>query len=650
VHTTFSVDAFARALPFLQGEGVHPPADACDFARFCSGLDFFALTDHAEGLTPAHWSESKDSIRQCNAVAGDPSSPDLVAFVGWEWTQVGLTPETHYGHKNVIFRSTAEVSLPSRPISAGGTVGKAMRDNRDPRVYAIPLLDPGGRQAYLDFAESQSELMAVPACPEGLAERDMPVACHETAITPRDLFAKLRDWGFESMVIPHGTTWGLYTPAGTTWEKQLTPDQSDPGLQYLFEIYSGHGNSEEVRSWEAVTPEGTCPEPTSQYEPCCWRAGEIIRQRCKESPDVCERRVLDARSKYLASGYAGHLSVPGATVADWKDCGQCRDCFLPAFNYRPGGSAQSVLALAKQPFGFLASSDNHTARPGTGYKEYARRSMTETAGPRDEVWAARLASPLPSKGPARAIDPKDPGVTPLQAFDFERQASFFLTGGLVAVHSEGKTRDAIWDALNRREVYGTSGPRILLWFDLVSPASVPMGSVVTVTSTPRFAVRALGSRVELPGCPSLGQDGPSAERIERLCRGECHHPGDTRRRITRIEVVRVRPQRSRDEAIAGLVADPWKVLLCPEGEGSCRVEFDDPEFQPSARDAIYYVRAIEEPSLAVNAAGVRCERDVAGSCTRVNPCYGDTRTPAADNCLAATEERAWSSPIYAQVR
>src|SRR5262245_26953839 len=34
VHTTISADAFLRSLPMLQGEGAHPPADACDFARF----------------------------------------------------------------------------------------------------------------------------------------------------------------------------------------------------------------------------------------------------------------------------------------------------------------------------------------------------------------------------------------------------------------------------------------------------------------------------------------------------------------------------------------------------------------------------------------------------------------------------------------
>jgi hypothetical protein len=92
VHTTFSADAFTRSLPMLQGEGAHPPADACDFARFCSDLDFWSINDHAEAITPQHWAETKETIRQCNAVAGDPKNPDVVAFLGWEWTQVGMTP------------------------------------------------------------------------------------------------------------------------------------------------------------------------------------------------------------------------------------------------------------------------------------------------------------------------------------------------------------------------------------------------------------------------------------------------------------------------------------------------------------------------------------------------------------------------------
>ena len=42
VHSTYSVDAFRFSLPLIQGSrGAFPPADACDYARYVSQLDFY---------------------------------------------------------------------------------------------------------------------------------------------------------------------------------------------------------------------------------------------------------------------------------------------------------------------------------------------------------------------------------------------------------------------------------------------------------------------------------------------------------------------------------------------------------------------------------------------------------------------------------
>jgi hypothetical protein len=665
VHTTFSADAFLRSLPMLQGEGAHPPADACDFARFCSALDFWSINDHAEAISPQHWQETKESIRQCNAVAGDPKNPDLVAFLGWEWTQVGTTPADHYGHKNVIFRDTGEDQVPRRPISALNEqlVGALRQPAPFWQRISLPLYDFANRQRYFDFARYQNELRAVPLCPDGVDTRQLPPDCHERALTPQALYEKLSQWGFDTIVIPHGTTWGFYTPAGSTFDKQLTVAQNDPQKQTLIEVYSGHGNSEEYRDWKAIDWDAQgnpiCPEPTANYEPCCWRAGELIRARCGTvSADECERRVKAARINFLNAGVAGRWTVPGEQVEDWKDCGQCRDCFDPAYNYRPGTSVQYSLAITNfddpaQPrrfrFGFIGSSDNHSARPGTGYKEFARHNMTEAAGVRDATWRNRLVGPPPTPSAESVpFDPTKTRVPGLQLLDFERQASFFMTGGLVAVHADGRDRDSIWSALKRREVYGTSGERILLWFDLLNATEgpLPMGSEAQLSSAPIFRVRAVGSLKQQPGCPASSVHALPPERLEYLCRGECYNPTDERHLITRIEIVRIRPQQRPGEPVASLIDDPWQAYQCPPDPAGCTLQVEDPDFLAGGREAVYYARAVQEPTPAVNAGGLRCERNAAGDCIKVHPCYGDYRTPYDDDCLSPNEERAWSSPIY----
>ena len=668
VHTTFSFDAFFTSLPMLQGEGAHPPADACDFARYCSALDFWSINDHAEAITPQHWRETVDAIRQCDAVAGDPNNQDLVSFLGWEWTQVGLTPQTHYGHKNVVLKEIEEGKIPTRPIASRGFANNAVRGGSSNQLSWMAV---GGRdQRYLDFATFLRERFAIEDCPEGVNTRELPATCHEATATPEDLFRKLDEWGLPSIVIPHGTTWGFYTPAGSSWDKQLNRKMHDPNRQTMVEIYSGHGNSEQFRNFHEVLldSEGkaSCPEPTKEYLPSCWRAGEIIRERCEKSGNdaaECDRRAVKARQDYVDAGLQGHLTVPGATLEDWLDAGQCRDCTLPSFNYRPRSSVQYMMALTnfddpanplRFRFGFMGSSDNHSARPGTGYKEFDRHGMTETAGAIDEVWQQRLAPPLVDAiAQSVAFDRENNmNVPAFTLVEVERQASFFMTGGLIAVHSEGRNRNSVWDAMQRREIYGTSGDRILLWFDLLNPPgaqigqSLPMGSEVKMDRAPTFQVKAIGAFEQLPGCPDYARAALKPSRLERLCHGECYNPSERRKLITRIEVVRIRPQKIPGEPIEKLIDDPWRTFDCPLDAAGCTFTFTDEHFAEGGRDALYYARAIEQPSEAINAGNLRCTYNSEGECTSVDPCRGDYRTPPDDDCLGKVEERAWSSPIF----
>jgi hypothetical protein len=420
-------------------------------------------------------------------------------------------------------------------------------------------------------------------------------------------------------------------------------------------VFSGHGNTEVYRDWRALERDETgalrCPAPRGGYTAECWRAGEIIRARCEAAgllQPECEARAAQARVHHVAAGDSAHATVPGVTVEDWLDAGQCPDCYMPAYNYRPGGSVQYALALRERAgdadkrfrFGLIGSSDVHTARPGTGYKELQRRRVTDTA-------LGRLGAP-PT---LRERDPEPHSLSLEEAGNFgpyfERFASFFGAGGLAAVHSTGRDRRAIWDALQRKEVYGTSGGRILLWFDLVEGSTRhPMGSEHARSTTPEFEVRAIGSFAQKPGCPPDRVAALGAERLDRLCGGECYYPSDARRPITRIEVVRIRPRSQPDEPIASLIDDPWKVIECPGTPEGCVARFSDPEFQTNRRDSVYYVRALEAPSPTINGDGLRCSRDEAGQCLDVKPCFADERTAYEDDCLESVEERAWSSPIF----
>ncbi len=155
----------------------------------------------------------------------------------------------------------------------------------------------------------------------------------------------------------------------------------------------------------------------------------------------------------------------------------------------------------------------------------------------------------------------------------------------------------------------------------------------------------MGDFKQKPGCPTWTAGGIGAERLDHLCQGECYNPTDERLRITRIEVVRIRPQQAPGENVTSLIDNPWRTFKCQDDPAGCIVEFEEEYFIIDKRPAVYCVRAIQEPEKAINARGPRCTRGSKVTCISVNPCWGNYRTPMSDDWLASSEERACATPI-----
>lgn len=652
-HSNNSMDALALDIPLVGGTASRPPELSCEFARACAGLDFWALTDHAEEQGPTQWRENVAAVRECEArYGGEEADHRLISFLGWEWSFNSTSADSNYGHHNIVLKGLAEHEVPPRPFAAPG--GFAAFDLRSIDLFYLlaVALDGEHRAIYSRVRDRVKSFLATEPCDPGLDTLELPEECHEVAPDLSSLYAKFDRWGIEALVVPHGMTWGANRPLNASWQ-HLAGVQYDPRYSPVAEIFSGHGSAEEYRSWQHALDSGSgalsCPESTDEFEPCCRRAGEILRARspaCTLDPrgEVCEADIRRAQQEFLDAGSQGIKTIPGAGPQEWLDCGQCRDCFEPPLDHRPAASIQAALTVPGEEgqgpgdrwrygFGFIGSTDSHRAGPGAGYKEFRRLSDGYGPARPEWGWIVGLVGSM---------------VTP----DYGRQNSFFYTGGLVAVHTRDKSREAIWEAVQARRVYATSGERILLWFDLLNGpggTQLPMGSRATIAEAPVFRVRALGAFKQADGCPEWVRSERSQSFIDEVCFGQCYNPTTERYAIARIEVIKVLLRASSAEPTEALIEDPFLSVPCPaSGATGCTVTFSDPEFTSKGRAAAYYVRVLQEPTRQFNAGNLRCVLDEEGNCLETAPCDNGAGG-AGDECLASASERAWSSPIFLSV-
>ena len=240
-------------------------------------------------------------------------------------------------------------------------------------------------------------------------------------------------------------------------------------------------------------------------------------------------------------------------------------------------------------FGVIGSSDSHNATSPSDEKGYTGKlpMMDGSAGLR--TGAAGLG--LDKMTPARK----------------------WGSGGLAAVWAPENTREALFDAMQRRETFATSGPRIVVslfagWgfpegtaasanFDEIARENgVPMGSSLPQMSGPDSA----DSDVPAPEFVVVAQRDPIGANLDRIqmIKGWVDSSGQSHERIYDLAWSDERTVDAKTGRLAavGSTVDPANATYDNTiGAPQLRAQWSDPDFD-SDQEAFYYVRVLEIPT------------------------------------------------------
>lgn len=252
-------------------------------------------------------------------------------------------------------------------------------------------------------------------------------------------------------------------------------------------------------------------------------------------------------------------------------------------------------------FGLIGSTDAHTGLATAGEDNYWGKATKSEAGV--DRWKEPLFPRALTESPAESGT--EGGV--VQFYEWEMASS-----GYAAVWAEENTREAIFDAMMRRETYATTGPRMTVRFfggfnyaksDLDAPdlarvgyaKGVPMGGDLSpssrmnvnedVSESPTFLVSALRD-----------PEGANLDRIQ-IVKGWVDGAGVTQERIFDVAVSDGRRinRKGRAKKAVGSTVDvdntTWSNSI---GAATLNAYWTDPDFDAALR-AFYYVRVIEIP-------------------------------------------------------
>jgi hypothetical protein len=242
------------------------------------------------------------------------------------------------------------------------------------------------------------------------------------------------------------------------------------------------------------------------------------------------------------------------------------------------------LGVNPYKFGLSAGTDSHTG----------------LATSREENYFGKYAKtePSPDRHGHEVIPADDPSLRILTAQE--------VASGLTAVWARENTRGAIFDAMKRKEVYGTTGTRIRVrvfagWDFNADDASrpdfidqgyrrgVPMGGSLTGApdgGAPNFMIRALRD-----------PDGANLDRVQ-IIKGWLDDAGETHERIYDVAVSDGRKigADGRCKNPVGNTVNVEKATYTNSiGDAMLAAHWRDPDFDPNEH-AFYYVRVMQIPT------------------------------------------------------
>ncbi len=283
---------------------------------------------------------------------------------------------------------------------------------------------------------------------------------------------------------------------------------------------------------------------------------------------------------------------------------------------RNGLKLEEKFAENPYKFGMIGSTDSHTSLATAEEDNFFGKHSGSEPGPK------RMEHPMAKMG------------------DAEYEGWSVSASGLTAVWAKDNTREALFDAMQRKEVYATTGPRMMVRFwggwdfeaadansrlpgEVGYGKGVPMGGDLRKAAagvSPSFLVAALKD-------PLSG----NLDRIQ-IVKGWLDEKGNTHEKVYDViwsEAATRQPDSNGKLPPVGNTVDvenaTWSNTI---GDPELITVWADPDFNPSQR-AFYYVRVIEIPTPRWTAYEAKF--------------YG---IEAPEEAPMITRERAYTSPIW----